>query len=252
MKIGVCLIVKDEGEYLCEWIEHHRRVGVSQFYIYDNNSKIPVTNFLGKEQDIIIKEWPLNCFNSQWLAYNDCWSKYKSSIDKIAFIDVDEFICFDSKFSTIQEAWKYLESKYNEIDNLGIYWRMYGKSYPYYKTRQLVTHYTEYFEDFHIKSILDPKTIARFTDPHHAKTTGIYVNERNESIVSAFGSSKEPHNNTHCSNVIWIKHIWTRSLIEFKNKINKNNNPYFSNRTINEFFSYNDRMRKRDVSKKNV
>lgn len=252
MKIAICLIIKDEEEYLSEWLDYHRKIGINHFFIYDNNSKIPVATYLQKQQDITIKKWSPSCFNSQWLAYSDCSAANKYNVDKIAFIDTDEFICFNSKFNTIQEVWKYLESKYNKIDNLGIYWRMYGKSYPYYKDKQPATHYTEYYEDFHIKSILDPRTITRFTDPHHANTTGIYVNERNESIVSAFGSNIEPHNTTHCSNIIWIKHIWTRSLIEFKNKIKRNNNPYFSNRTINEFYSYNDRMCKRDAFIENM
>jgi hypothetical protein len=40
MKIAICLIIKDENEYLQEWMDYHRKVGVSHFYIYDNNSKL--------------------------------------------------------------------------------------------------------------------------------------------------------------------------------------------------------------------
>ena len=48
-----------------------------------------------------------------------------------------------------------------------------------YKDGKIDGKYTEYHENFHIKSILDPKTVEYFTDPHHAVTNGVYVNENN-------------------------------------------------------------------------
>ena len=44
MKIGVCLIIKNENEYLEEWLTHYRSLGVDKFFIYDNNSTIPITS----------------------------------------------------------------------------------------------------------------------------------------------------------------------------------------------------------------
>ncbi len=35
--LSVTTLIKYEGEYLAEWIEHHSQEGVEHFYIYDNN-----------------------------------------------------------------------------------------------------------------------------------------------------------------------------------------------------------------------
>ncbi len=37
-EFAIAAIVKNEGRYLREWIEFHRLVGCTKFYIYDNNS----------------------------------------------------------------------------------------------------------------------------------------------------------------------------------------------------------------------
>ena len=37
----ICAILKDETPYLIEWVEHHLKIGVEHFVLYDNNSIIP-------------------------------------------------------------------------------------------------------------------------------------------------------------------------------------------------------------------
>ena len=48
--LAMCLGVKDQNEDLWEWIEYHRSIGVGKFYVYDDNSTVPVANAL---QDLI-------------------------------------------------------------------------------------------------------------------------------------------------------------------------------------------------------
>ena len=36
-KIAICLICKDENQYLEEWLNYHRSLGFNHFFIYDNN-----------------------------------------------------------------------------------------------------------------------------------------------------------------------------------------------------------------------
>ncbi|MCL2797815.1 MAG: glycosyltransferase family 2 protein [Firmicutes bacterium] len=38
---SICLIIRDESEYLEEWLRWHIGQGVEHFYIYDHDSKIP-------------------------------------------------------------------------------------------------------------------------------------------------------------------------------------------------------------------
>lgn len=38
MKLGICAIVKDEGPYLSEWIEHHKLIGFDTILLYNDHS----------------------------------------------------------------------------------------------------------------------------------------------------------------------------------------------------------------------
>lgn len=40
---AICAVVKNEQD-LPEWIEYHRRMGCSKFYLFDNNSSTPLIN----------------------------------------------------------------------------------------------------------------------------------------------------------------------------------------------------------------
>ena len=39
---AMCLAVKDQHTDIREWLEHHRRLGASKVYIFDNNSTVPM------------------------------------------------------------------------------------------------------------------------------------------------------------------------------------------------------------------
>jgi len=47
---SICIMVKDEEYYIQEWLEYHRLIGFEHFYIYDNNSEIPVESYI-KDKD---------------------------------------------------------------------------------------------------------------------------------------------------------------------------------------------------------
>ena len=36
--LSLCLICKDENDYLAEWLDYHILAGVERFYIYDDDS----------------------------------------------------------------------------------------------------------------------------------------------------------------------------------------------------------------------
>lgn len=39
--LAMCLVVKNQGDDLREWVDYHRSIGVEKFYIFDDNSTIP-------------------------------------------------------------------------------------------------------------------------------------------------------------------------------------------------------------------
>lgn len=211
MKLSVCLLIKDENDYLEEWLNHHRKIGFTMFYIYDNHSAIPVSKTLESEQDCQIQLWDDNGFHTQTGAYNDCCINHPND-DFILFIDTDEFLMVDPQFGSIQEALHSIRFNYGDFSALGIYWRIYGKPDPFFETRQPITNYTQYLEYTHIKTLARPTCITRFENPHSALVRGNYISEIGRKITG-------PFSDFHSSNFIWIKHTFTRSLSEFKEKL---------------------------------
>lgn len=211
MKIAICLLIKDESEYLEEWLTHHRNLGFNHFFIYDNHSKVPVSETLKNETDVNVQLWDDRDCQTQVGAYNDC-CRANTGYDFILFIDTDEFLMIDSRFVSIQQMVEYLQYNHGIFFSLGIYWRIYGKRIPYFKTRQPVTAYTQYMSYTHIKTLADPKVVRQFVNPHYASVTGKYISESGRKILG-------PYSTFYSTELIWIKHVFTRSMSEFKQKI---------------------------------
>lgn len=229
MKIGVCLIIKNENSYLEEWLTHYRSLGVDNFFIYDNNSETPITS---SDDDVEVVLWDNEEFRSQNEAYLDCCKRHPS-FDYIGFFDTDEF--YHSKTMNVKEDISHLKEKFGEFSGLGIFWRMYGKPFPYFTERQPITNYTHYHPNKHIKSFIDPKTIKFFPDPHFPKIKGRYIDELGRTLIAPTGR--------HTSETIWIKHTWTRSENEFREKIERGDVNLRKNIITNfdDFYYYNDK-----------
>lgn len=120
---AICLLIKDENEYINEWLDWHIVKGFQHFFIYDNGSKVPI------QESVFEKYRPLCTFidySSGYMClqadcYADCLQHYGSSTKWLAFIDTDEFIrTLDG--SNINE---FLHS-YEQFDGLFIKWIMYN------------------------------------------------------------------------------------------------------------------------------
>jgi hypothetical protein len=97
--VSVCLLIKDENKYLEEWINHHLKLGIEHFYIYDNNSKIPVSKTILEKFNsnyFTFIDWSDNYKSMQIEAYNHYLTNYGNKSKWTAFIDTDEFIQWDS------------------------------------------------------------------------------------------------------------------------------------------------------------
>ena len=96
--LSVVAIVKNEALYIEEWIEYHKLLGITRFYIYDNESTDGLKRVLNKyicNGEVIYKSYPgktMQCF-----AYNDVINQYKYKTKYMAFIDIDEFIVVNSE-----------------------------------------------------------------------------------------------------------------------------------------------------------
>lgn len=120
--LSMVTIVRDENDYLEEWIRYHiEELGFEHFYIYDNESAVPVRKYLEKADfphldKVTVINWPTS-ENSQQDSHNDFLEKYSLETKWFLAADPDEYVVAGSRtlkeilqengqYSTIQCLWK--------------------------------------------------------------------------------------------------------------------------------------------------
>jgi hypothetical protein len=217
-EVAVCCIVKDE-EYLPEWIEYHASIGVAQFYVYDNESAIPLAQTLKPyvEKGLVVVE-PIQGRAKQMIAYGNCLKKYGSLCKWIAFIDADEFIVPKTFTGNLPD----FLVPYERFGGLGINWLVFGSNGHADKpVASQIESYTRRIPksdpiNDHIKSIVQPRYVKHIpSGPHHFHyILGKYnVNEN-------FKRFKGPYSK-HSTNKIQLNHYWLRSEADFKEKLQR-------------------------------
>jgi hypothetical protein len=99
--LSLCSIYKDHADYLREWIEFHRLVGVERFFLYDNESTDDHEEVLAPyvERGIVeVQPWPSPPSVERgvpWAiidAFTDSIRCHRDDTRWLGFIDVDEFL----------------------------------------------------------------------------------------------------------------------------------------------------------------
>jgi hypothetical protein len=216
--LSLCCIVKDENRYLKEWIDYHLKIGVEHFYIYDNDSAVPVADTLrelGLLQHVTVI--PISGPSMQLTAYKNCLNRFGTKSYWMGFIDMDEFLVPKSTNGDMQAFLK----DYEAYAGLGVNWLVFGSSGFKNRTdepqlsRFLMRSDLEFAANSHIKSIVQPKYVKGFQDPHALKYRfGKYcVNENFERVNTAF-SAPSVHK-------IQLNHYYCRSQEEYEEKIKR-------------------------------
>lgn len=237
-EVAICCIAKNEDAYLVEWIEYHLLIGVTRFYIYDNESAVPIATTLDSYiRKGIVKVELIPGRKKQIAAHKHCLANYGRECQWIAFIDVDEYIVPKNDTCNLVE----FLNAYNKFGGLAIHWLLFGSNghleppsttqINSYTRRSLKTHEM----NCHIKTIVQPKHVKWVPkDPHHfGFRFGKYcVNENFEKVKGPLAE--------HTSNKIQLNHYFVRSLEEFKAKVARGRADVDEMRTVDEFYEVNE------------
>lgn len=124
----LCTIARLENDYIREFVEYYRRLGVTNICLYDNNHegeenfKDVIGDYIARGF-VILKDYRSKRTPFQLDAYNECYSEYGGKYDWIMFLDVDEFV-FLNGFDTIGE---YLSNEaFAKYSVIHLNWLMYG------------------------------------------------------------------------------------------------------------------------------
>ena len=237
--IIICAILKDETPYLIEWVEHHLKIGVDHFVLYDNNSVIPAKQTLESYiEKGVVEVVDCKITNSPHLkAYVHCLYNMHGRAEWIAYIDIDEFIILKKH----NDIYGFLKD-YEEYAGVCMNWVIYTANNHITQPEGLVMqNYTEATpDDFsvnrHIKSIVQPKVVNTIDSSHFARyDEGYYaVNEKYEFVYHAHSDFS--------NEIVQLNHYFTKSFEEWLFKIERGVSDSVRLRDVDEFWNYNPGM----------
>lgn len=208
-------IMKNEGPYLKEWLDFHILVGVTKFYLYDNDSTDNTCEILKPyiERGIVeYNYWPGKAM--QLPAYLDILDKHTYDTRWLALIDLDEFLV-PVQHDTIPE---FLHTLPQNFAQLIVTWVIYGSSGHIHKPAGLVT---ENFKrhaakTWGIKSIINPRLLIDYKCLHANFVAGWTI-DNNGKKLGYINQSKNPpaYNKLRCN------HYYTKSYDEYIARLNR-------------------------------
>lgn len=181
--LGIATIIKNESPYILEWIEYHRNIGFSRFYIYDNDSTDNVDILLAKYTDMgVVVLTKIHGAGKQLIAYDDAVERSKNEVKWLAVLDADEFI----QDLTGESLSKILQRRHQVAVLLG--WMIFGSNDQKEKENGLVIErFTRHARDDFIadyKIILNPRKVLKWMNPHYAQMLGMIRDENGKVIHS--------------------------------------------------------------------
>jgi hypothetical protein len=217
--LAIACIVKNEADYLEEWLCFHLALGVDHVFLYDNGSTDGTLELLETYANhglVTVVAWPLP--GGQLGAYNHALRFFGPSVDWLAFIDVDEFIVplADDDIPTIL-------ARYPAAADLRMPRAEFGFSGHRTRPEGLVIEaYTDIANTDgrdpakgpRVKTVLQPDGISS-VDIH----TSTVAEDRPEP--AAAGSPPAPRETVMPSeliDVVQVNHYYTRSWEEFEEK----------------------------------
>jgi hypothetical protein len=129
-ELAIVSMFKNEGNYLKEWIEYHRMVGVEHFWLYNNGSTDNFSEVLQpyiKEGLVDLFYWPklegeATHVPAQIRAFKDGLRRARGNTKWVAALDTDEFL-LPFKEKTIPEC---LEKHFPRAVAVYVNWRNFG------------------------------------------------------------------------------------------------------------------------------
>jgi len=224
-ELAACLNFKNAAPYLAEWLEFHLLVGFEHFYLYNNNSDDDYEAVLEpyiQAGIVSLFQWPESPAFPK--SYEHCVARHQHETRWIAFLDDDEFL-----FPTTHVDLRKILRNYEFHPAVVVHWILFGSSGHVHRVPGLVTeNYLRRAEavDRHIKTIVNPRRLARVLNPHYCKYKDKQwaVDENKRPQEGATGSPAT-------ADILRINHYSSKSLEDWTNKVNRGaqeleENPY--------------------------
>lgn len=235
---AICAVAKMEPDIL-EWIEYHRRMGCSKFYIYDSAASAEhlMNGTLRSHiaSGLVSHTWlPPSSHSPQQLAYGDCVAKYRERHRFMAFIDADEFIVVVNQTQSIPTALREFEG----YGGVALSWKLFGSSGHIARPDGgVLPNYFNCVPNHHIKTIANMAFVQEVASPHVLTYAANHfaVDENHRPVLAYFNRNATYHK-------IYINHYVLKSVEDFVTKLTRGNAWGGPGRKTWKFFDDQDRQ----------
>lgn len=223
-KVGMCLVAKDQGADLPEWLDHYRSLGIQMFHIHDHGSNPPMLRALqddiqhGDIQYRYFNTIPPSYTSTACYIYDVCINDYKDH-QFLGLIDADEYVVLKGGRTSLPE---YLQA-FRDEGHLAVHWRLFGSSGHQIRQASVRASYTKCLRDDdenngHVKLFVNPKYAVRCVNPHTILSVPdkLTVDEQHRPVL---GHRSDPAD----VNDIEIYHYVTKSRAEYVQKMARGN-----------------------------
>ena len=236
--LSMVTVIRDENDYIAEWIRYHiEELGFEHFYIYDNESSVPVKEYLESAcfsylDRITFLEWKTSR-NTQHDSHTDFLQRYARETRWFLAADPDEYVVVKYKGKELKE---FLEENryYSAVECIWHYFNANGqeKKMPGTDMERFTTETDWDYGKGHGKFFAQSNRIDGIYNyaPYVRLDTEILTGE--ESTAGQY---------------FQLNHYYTRSYEEWMKKIDRGTVVPYAKRKYSEFFELNPDMKYLDT-----
>lgn len=234
----ICAIIKDEQEYLKEWLDYHFSLGFDKIYLYQDygsKSHSSITDqynnvILTEVQDLGIQNYGTSM--TQYEVYN--YHLQNTKADWLLLIDIDEFLMFDKGYDLDK-----LTQEFKDYNGIWLSWLLYSANGHINKPLgKVMDNYTKPVDNgcycdknpqWNFKSFVNVNKTRNLLTIH-AVEGGVHT-DFNDDILG-----------NQCYSKAWINHYFCKSWEDYCNRMLKRGNMSNDYRTFDTFFLCNPDM----------
>lgn len=241
--LSMLTIVRDENDYIEEWIRYHiENIGFDHFYIYDNESVIPVKDYLESVNfqyldRITFIDWETS-ESSQHDSHMNFLRNYASETRWVFTADPDEYIVIKDGSKTLKE----FLGENNQYSAIECIWHHFNANGQEKKTEgtdmerfpvEVDWHYGKdrgkrFAQTNRINGFINYNATTRFNTTIAGATVGDSLWEKSDQYFQ-------------------LNHYYTRSYEEWLKKMARGTVVPYCNRKYSEFFQLNPDMKHLDI-----
>ena len=232
MKFNLIIVtmLKDESEYLDEWLCYYLNLGVEHFFIYNNNSTDALHDILCKYINaglVTLIFWPKKY--GQLDAFNHSKFFLEGKTAYIGFLDVDEFLVL-KKHSSILDFLSEIDA-----DQVLVPWKNFG--YCGHQSRPnglVIENYTYCVNNMGVQ-------VKHFFKPDKVSAVGVHCSTPIDGTTIKYEDGALGAHTHMCDNPTYsnaqINHYQTKSFEEFSKRVQKGEGGSFISKSVPPFSS---------------